>query len=577
MNICFSYLAVCTLIVGEETVLNFSNYDLETVVTPVKVDRLDFLLKQTNYPQHKRTFLVEGFRNGFDIGYEGDQNVQLTSPNLPLRVGSPTILWNKVMKEVQAGRYAGPYEKIPYKSYIQSPIGLVPKDGGESTRLIFHLSHPKGGTTSVNANTPRHLCKVKYADIDDAVRILIHEGFSAHVSKSDLKSAFRHLGLKPSCFKWLVMMARHPVTRKVFYFIEKSLPFGSSRSCKLFQDFSDCLAHIVRTVTNRDLVNYLDDYLFAALVRAICNAQCDTFLEICGEINFPVSLEKTVRATTCITFLGFLLNTVTQTVSVPIEKIQKAKIWINYFLNKKKVTVHQAQKLCGFLNFLCRAIVPGRAFTRRLYTIAGSSKMKPHYHVNVKSEHKMDLKVWSVFVEHPSIFSRPFMDFNELLTADQIMFYTDASGKKGMGGLCDSSWMILPWSKDYLQKYEPTIQYLELFAVTAAILAWIHRFKNRRVVIFCDNKNVVSSLNLGTTSCRQCMVLVRIITLHCMIHNVRVFGEYVETKKNGLADHLSRLRVNDFFALAKKKELYFEPTPTEVPVKLMPMEKLWLN
>ena len=50
------------------------------------------------------------------------------------------------MKEVKEGRYAGPFESIPFDSYIQSPIGLVPKDGGKDTRLIFHLSYIRGVT-----------------------------------------------------------------------------------------------------------------------------------------------------------------------------------------------------------------------------------------------------------------------------------------------------------------------------------------------------------------------------------------------------------------------------------------------
>ena len=31
---------------------------------------------------------------------------------------------------------------------------------------------------------------------------------------------------------------------------------------------------------------------------------------------------------------------------------------------QRKITVLQLQKICGFLNFLGRAIIPGRAFTR---------------------------------------------------------------------------------------------------------------------------------------------------------------------------------------------------------------------
>ena len=57
------------------------------------------------------------------------------------------------MKEVKAECYAGPFKEPPFKSYIQSPVGLVPKDNGKDTWLIFHLSYPKKGH-SVNSATP---------------------------------------------------------------------------------------------------------------------------------------------------------------------------------------------------------------------------------------------------------------------------------------------------------------------------------------------------------------------------------------------------------------------------------------
>ena len=74
------------------------------------------------------------------------------------------------MDEVQVGRFAGPFSDIPYKdTYIQSPIGLVPK-AGNKTRLIFHLSYTfKNGNKSVNYHTPKELCSVKYNDLDVAV------------------------------------------------------------------------------------------------------------------------------------------------------------------------------------------------------------------------------------------------------------------------------------------------------------------------------------------------------------------------------------------------------------------------
>ena len=79
------------------------------------------------------------------------------------------------MKEVELGRYAGPFEKPPFEHYVQSPIGLVPKDKGLKTRLIFHLSYPKQGE-SVNSGIPKEKCRVKYPDFEEAVRLCIREG-----------------------------------------------------------------------------------------------------------------------------------------------------------------------------------------------------------------------------------------------------------------------------------------------------------------------------------------------------------------------------------------------------------------
>ena len=60
------------------------NLDLDNIVTPVKVDVLTKLLRKTSYPESEILFLEHGFRNGFNIGYEGPMNRQSQSNNLPL-------------------------------------------------------------------------------------------------------------------------------------------------------------------------------------------------------------------------------------------------------------------------------------------------------------------------------------------------------------------------------------------------------------------------------------------------------------------------------------------------------------
>ena len=108
---------------------------------PVNVKVLEQLLVESNYDKDETNFLVQGFTNGFHIGYEGPQRRADQASNIPFRqVGDKWDLWSKVMKEVHLKRFAGPFEEVPFRHYMQSPIGLVPKAGNQ-TRLIFHLSY----------------------------------------------------------------------------------------------------------------------------------------------------------------------------------------------------------------------------------------------------------------------------------------------------------------------------------------------------------------------------------------------------------------------------------------------------
>ena len=214
------------------------NLDLENIVTPVDPDAFETLLIQSNYKEDKRRYLVEGFRKGFSLKYSGNlNNVKREAPNLKLGIGNKVELWNKVMKEVELGRYAGPFDNIPFEHYVQSPIGLVPKDKGTKTRLIFHLSYPKDGE-SVNSGIAYEDCTVKYPEFDEAVKLCLQEVVGCTLGKSDMSSAFRHIPMAKDQWWLLVMKATHPRTGKTMYFVDKCLPFGSSISCAIFQAIS---------------------------------------------------------------------------------------------------------------------------------------------------------------------------------------------------------------------------------------------------------------------------------------------------------------------------------------------------
>ena len=358
--------------------------------------------------------LYTGFTEGFDIGYRGKTERQDISENIPLRIGSKTELWNKVMKEVMLGQFAGPHEDIPFKNYMQSPIGLVPKASNQ-TRLIFHLSYDfLPSNTSLNANTPAEFCSVKYRDLDHTVATCIKlmwnkpiNAKSIYYSKTDAKSTFRMLPVKVGHRCWLVMCVEHPITGKKKYFVDKCLPFGASISCALFQKFSDALQFLVefRIQITFCITNYLDDFLFVAWFKSVCDWMMKQFLKLCAKIGCPIALEKMEWGMTVIMFLDILLDGEKFCSAIPQDKSIKATNQLTASVNKKKMIVKDLQSMIGLLNLLGKAIVPGRVFTRRLYakipaklySLQQKKKLKHYHHLYLDREFRNDCGVWLSF------------------------------------------------------------------------------------------------------------------------------------------------------------------------------------
>lgn len=326
------------------------------------------------------------------------------------------------------------------------------------------------------------------------------------------------------------------------------------RSCQIFQQFSNSLAHIVQFRTNQELDWYLDDYFFVHLLRSNCDWQVTVFLGICREINFPVSEDKTVWGQQEIVFLGLLLNTMLQIVSIPENKRQKAMDALDRVLRAKKVKVIELQKLTGLLNFLSQAIVPGRTFTRRMY--AKYKSLKQHHHVRVDRELLADCALWQEFLKNPVNVSRPFLDFLPAKGVETLVLASDASLNKSLGfgghftrvkdtGL-QTSWFSQKWPRNFIDQSQCLIEVAELYGVCMAVTIWIDELQGRRVVVWCDNQAVVQMVNKSSSSCKRCMFLLRHLTLLCMSKSCRVFCRYVSTKQNWRADLLSRMGVRSF-------------------------------
>ena len=331
-----------------------------------------------------------------------------------------------------------------------------------------------------------------------------------------------------------------------------------------------------------------------------CHHLITTFLQLCEQVGVPITTEKTEWGSEIIIFLGILLDGRYLKLGIPVEKKEKAVQLLQMMISKKSATVKELQSLCGYLNFLCKAIFPGRAFIRLMYTKYSQIEvskwnsptmhtdevyitrqtLKPYHHIRLDCEFKYDCRVWLEFLESDnlaSVINHPMVDLmSSPITSTQIGFYSDASGsrKLGYGCILNTQWMMGKWDPQFIDSCKPSIEYIELFALVAGIITWAEQLANCRIKIFYDNISVVHMVNNTTSSCENCMILIRILILNGLRYKRRVTVAYIDTKSNFLADALSRGQISHFRRLGGSLMQHY---PDKIHHSLWPISKLWIR
>ena len=167
------------------------------------------------------------------------------------------------------------------------------------------------------------------------------------------------------------------------------------------------------------------------------------------------------------------------------------------------------------------------------------------------------------------------VDLSKTITTAELRFTSDASAsvKLGFGAIFNNRWLWGQWEDGYIDedKHEPSIAYLELYALTAAVLTWGDLLKNCRVSVQCDNMSMVQMINQTTSSCKNCMYLIRLLVLDGLIHNRRIFARHIRTELNEMRDALSYLQFEHFRKLGPKMNKW----PSRILPVIWPASKIW--
>ena len=162
----------------------------------------------------------------------------------------------------------------------------------------------------------------------------------------------------------------------------------------------------------------------------------------------------------------------------------------------------------------------------------------------------------------------------------QLDFYTDASGHEtsgGMGGVFGKHWFKAQWSEDFMKQMKPSIAFLELHSLVAAVLIWRQKLSNSRATIFCNNQSVVAMVNNLTSGCKNCMFLLRILVKCGLQNNFKMFVKFIPTHQNGRADALSRDDLPRFLKLCKEMGIIPDAVSAKLLEEIWPPQRCWID
>ena len=483
-----------------------------------------------------------GISRGFDVCFRDSTPVHTglsSSPNHPSALRNKQFVSMYLKSCCESGLMAGPFSSPPFPRMFVSGLRIVPKKNGK-LRVIRDLSSPDG--FSVNDGISRDDFSPHYATVDMAVSHIMSLGRGPHLTKVDVRNAFRLCPVQPSQ-KFLL-----GIYWENQYNYDRVLPFGLRSAPFIFNKFADSRQWILQnTCKLQRILHYLDDFLdIAGPSKEQAQKHHDLILDMFKYLDVPVVPEKVEGPFTSLTFLGIEFDTVNLEMRLPADKKADILAIVRNILATNRVNKRELASVVGKLSFASRAILAGRTFLRRLYDFTkATSSTRPHISLLVPNSAREDLEWWSHAL---SIYAgKSFFLLDKWTLAPDMFLQTDASGTWGYGAFYKGRWLSSQWSQDQLPL---TIDFKELCAIVVACQTWGHDWQRRRVLFQCDDQAVVLCIKSGTCRSKPVMALIRCLYYTCVTHNFLVSAVHVPGITNTIAGALSRGVLQKFNALA---------------------------
>lgn len=464
-----------------------------------------------------------------------------------------------------------PNRSIIAKQLIRSPLGAVWKIGRPKVRLIHDLSFGKTTRTSVNLAISKPNKYIRYISTREVIQMVYLLGHGAWLSLLDMAEGYRQVHISPHQWRYLGFEWYGHV------YAHTCLPFGLASSCRVFAIFAGAIRDIavalhpnlfkMQTSIGSDefptfytLHQYVDDFFCGHVDKHQAMQQFYAVFKIMEKLGVPTQMRKCKLPNQIQVILGFLYNTLTQRISLPIEKIILLCDLLDHVIQSAerglRLSRRDIARITGKLNHACAIMYRARAFVIPLESKGSECKSPWDTPAILLSDDIIDdLRWWRTILPSQAI-GIPFTYALRAHNQGDIHIWTDASTTIGMGAYSSlGHYFQIQWNTIAPMRFNHSnydINQLEMLAVAVALTLWKDKLRFKSITIHCDNTTTVWSIRNRGTRTRTTLQALRAIATMEYTTPFYAWITYIKTHHNIIADRLSRFQAKPFeFAYAQ--------------------------
>lgn len=377
----------------------------------------------------------------------------------------------------------------------------------------------------------------RYATIDELIMDCPPGGFLA---SCDIKGAYKTIGLRADARHLFAFRQAEPSTHQDAWWLPSVLVFGLSPACGAFSFVSSELARTCRRTHGVKVWVYIDDLAVWHKTKQGCARHLAVVKGTAKSFGMLTEDDKDSLPAQQLVIIGFLVDTVARTISVPADKIAALRAEIGAALAARRhCPAKQLLSLAGKLGHVAPLIHGARGFIAATRSAALAGKRAHKSHVALSEWAVSELQWWL-----HTAFSSGFAGVRAWLQEDTESFASfcgDASGVAACAAHTATEFLHHAWTPEQASWSVPA---RELYWVLLGLKKFgaNGRWRDSIVVVATDNVGNAFSILKGSTcpgASRRAVLLLREIFQTCHAMHCELVAMWAPRVTLSLADRLA--------------------------------------